>query len=80
MTYAFAEYHDGSYGFWAAGKAGWFEIRDPISACQSSYDMMKEAASMFYLMADKLRRTRRDSKKEVRYYARWMFRQVNLLS
>lgn len=27
MTYAFAEYDDGTHGFWAAGLAGWFEYR-----------------------------------------------------
>lgn len=58
-TYAFAEFEDGSYGFWAAGKAGWFEIKDPAAAFQPTFDMMIEAASMFYMLADKLKRARK---------------------
>ncbi|CAF9943401.1 MAG: hypothetical protein ALECFALPRED_000294 [Alectoria fallacina] len=55
-TYAFAEYEDGSYGFWAAGKAGWFEIQSPAASFEQTYSLMNEAASMFYMLADKLRR------------------------
>lgn len=79
-TYAFAEFDDGSYGFWAAGKAGWFEIKDPVPAFQRTYDMMNEAASMFYLLADKLRRSRKPQAKltckKVDRYAKQVFRDV----
>lgn len=80
VAYAFAEFHDGSFGFWAAGKAGWFEIKEPVAACQLSYNMMKEAASMFYLLADKLRNSRflheRLSYKQMDNYAMKTFRKV----
>jgi hypothetical protein len=58
--YAFAEYDDGTFGFWAAGKAGWFEITDALGLYQQTLAEMNEAASMFYIMADKTRRGRRD--------------------
>lgn len=79
-TYAFAEFYDGSYGFWAAGKAGWFELKDPSNAFQRTYNMMNEAASMFYMLADKMRRSRKvhlnQSKKKLERYAKLIFRDV----
>lgn len=84
VAYAFAEYQDGSYGFWAAGKAGWFEIKEPVKACQQSYSMMKEAASMFYLLADKLRNARKShhnlTMKAIETYSKKVFREVHHLS
>lgn len=84
VAYAFAEFQDGSYGFWAAGKAGWFEVKEPVSACQESYNMMKEAASMFYHLADKLRKARKNghnlSRKSVENYANNIFREVHHLT
>lgn len=83
VFYAFAEYQDGSYGFWAAGKAGWFEIKEPVAAFQRSYNMMKEAASMFYLLADKLRRVHKGMPKptvrKLNEYAKHIFREVSYL-
>lgn len=80
VTYAFAEFDDGSHGFWAAGKAGWFEIHDPTVAFQHIFDMMNEAASIFYFMVDKLRRARKTNYtvKFVDQYAIKMFKEVSL--
>lgn len=84
VAYAFAEFQDGSYGFWAAGKAGWFEIKEPVAACRESYNMMKEAASMFYHLADKLRRARKNGYnhnwKWIENYSNNVFREVHHLS
>ena len=79
-TYAFAEYEDGSYGFWAAGKAGWFEIQSPASSFKDTYILMNEAASMFYMLADKLRRAIKKrpklNMKELDKYTRILFKEV----
>lgn len=78
-TYAFAEYEDGSYGFWAAGKAGWFEIQSPASSFKETYTLMNEAASMFYMLADKLRRAIKKrpklNVKELDKYTRILFKE-----
>ncbi|KAI4214104.1 MAG: hypothetical protein LQ351_003189 [Letrouitia transgressa] len=58
-TYAFAEYNDGTYGFWAAGQAGWFEVDEPIPQYKHIFTQMTEAASMFYSLADCQRKSRR---------------------
>ena len=83
ITYAFAEYHDGTYGFWAAGKAGWFELKDPAPAYKDTFAGMNEAASMFYMLADKLRRAyktnARLSTKALDRYANAIFRDVCML-
>lgn len=79
-TYAFAEFKDGSYGFWAAGKAGWFEIKDPLVTFQRTFDLMNEAASMFYMLVDKSKKaSKRQSNYTARYidnYAKYMFKHV----
>ena len=79
-TYAFAEYEDGSYGFWAAGNAGWFEIQSSASSFKETYSSMNEAASMFYMLADKLRRAIKKrpklSAKELDKYTRVLFKEV----
>ena len=79
-TYAFAEYEDGSYGFWAAGKAGWFEIQSPASSFKETYSSMNEAASMFYMLADKLRRAIKKRPKlnarDLDKYIRVLFKEV----
>ena len=79
-TYAFAEYEDGSYGFWAAGKAGWFQIQSPASSFKETYALMNEAASMFYMLADKLRRAIKKRPKlnagELDKYTRVLFKEV----
>ncbi|KAL8830734.1 MAG: hypothetical protein Q9191_001264 [Dirinaria sp. TL-2023a] len=77
-TYAFAEYNDGTYGFWAAGKAGWFELKDPAPAYKDAFAGMNEAASMFYMLADKLRRSHKThmrlSNKALERYANSIFK------
>ena len=80
-TYAFAEYDDGTYGFWAAGKAGWFELKDPVPLFRTTFEGMNEAASMFYMLADKLRRAHKTnpklSVKGLERYANNVFRDVS---
>ena len=80
MTYAFAEYNDGTYGFWAAGKAGWFEIQSASNAYHDTYEKMIQAASMFYMLADKLKRSRnrnpKISRKRTDQYADQIFQDV----
>lgn len=75
-TYAFAEYEDGTYGFWAAGKAGWFELKDPAPTYKTAFGKMNEAASMFYMVADKLRRA---YKANARLSAKALDRYVNAI-
>ena len=54
--YAFAEYLDGTYGFWAAGKAGWFEFDSFATSYRSIHECMNEASSLFYMLADRVKR------------------------
>ena len=79
-TYAFAEYQDGSYGFWAAGQAGWFEFDSSASAYRSIHHQMSEATSLLYFLADKLRRTAKQKPKlipkEHNKYVMRLFRDV----
>ncbi|KAI4163467.1 MAG: hypothetical protein LQ342_002974 [Letrouitia transgressa] len=79
-TYAFAEYNDGSYGFWAAGQAGWFEVDEPIPQYRHIYNQMTEAASMFYSLADCQRKSRRKnvsmSTEELNQYVEKAFKEV----
>lgn len=79
-TYAFAEYDDGTCGFWAAGKAGWFEIQSPHASYKATYDKMNEAASIFYMLADKMRRAHKMypklSNKALNKYAGSVFQDV----
>ena len=80
-TYSFAEYNDGTFGFWAAGKAGWFEIQSPVGSFKITHAKMNEAAAIFYLLADRLRhagskRTRNLDVKERNKYAKKVFQAV----
>lgn len=52
-AYAHAQYNDGTSGFWAAGKAGWFEVKDPVKVYEGTFEDMIEATNMFYFLADK---------------------------
>ena len=56
--YAFAEYLDGTYGFWAAGKAGWFEFDSFAPSYQSIHDCMNEASSLIYMLADRTKKAK----------------------
>ena len=79
-TYSFSQFEDGSLGFWAGGKAGWFEVKDPAKAFKEIYEGMKEATSMFYFLADKYRNSRKNmanaSLKMIDRYAKLMFSAV----
>jgi hypothetical protein len=55
VLYAFAEYMDGTYGFWAAGKCGWFEFDSVASSYRSIHSQMSEATSWIYVLADKIK-------------------------
>ena len=63
--YSFAQYEDGSYGFWAEGKAGWFELKTAISSYRHTFDKMSEATDMFYHMSDKWGNTKRKRKTNI---------------
>lgn len=58
-TYSFAEYGDGTYGFWAAGEAGWFELEEMVPQYKPIIDEMNVATSMLYFVADRMRRSRK---------------------
>jgi hypothetical protein len=52
-SYSFSQYEDGTFGFWAAGKAGWYEIRTAADNYAPFYQSMEESTSMFYFLADR---------------------------
>ena len=58
-TYSFSQFEDGTFGFWAGGQAGWFEIASASRAYQNIYQEMNEATGMFYFLADKYKKTRK---------------------
>ena len=49
--YSFSQFEDASFGFWGAGRAGWFLIR-PAESYRKVYAAMEEAVAMFYFLAD----------------------------
>lgn len=83
VTYSFSQFEDGTFGFWAAGEAGWFEIRNPNKAYRKLFEGMKEATGMFYYLADKYRNTRKNfsnaSVKACEKYVKLWFHDVGLL-
>ncbi len=78
--FAYADNDDGTYGFWAAGKAGWFEIESTALSYGSLYEEMAVAASMLYMFADKCRRANKNksnlTNKEVNKYMKRIFSDV----
>ena len=60
--FSFAQYEDGSCGFWAEGNAGWFEIKNPNPTYRHVYEQMEEAAAMFYMLSDKWTNGRKTQK------------------
>jgi hypothetical protein len=58
VTYSFSLYEDDSLGFWAAGKAGWYEIGTPAKGYADILEDMKEATAMWYYLADKFKKSR----------------------
>ena len=58
-TYSFSQWEDGTFGFWAGGKAGWYEIAEPAKEYQKVFEEMNEAIGMFYFATDKFRKSRK---------------------
>jgi hypothetical protein len=56
--YSFSENEDGTLGFWAAGRAGWYELRTPAKGYANIFRGMEEATGIFYYLADKYRNSR----------------------
>ena len=79
-TYSFSVFEDGTFGFWAAGKAGWFEIKSMAKGYRKIFQDMKEATGMFYHLADKYRNCRttmsKQSARKLEIHVRIQFREV----
>ncbi|KAL8852368.1 MAG: hypothetical protein Q9221_002752 [Calogaya cf. arnoldii] len=59
--WAFSEAEpDRTICLWASGKAGWYELHDPVPQYQDIFNGMNEAVSMLYHLADKYRRSRKN--------------------
>ena len=52
VMYSFSQFEDGTFGFWGAGRAGWYRIRSSMSY-YAMFAGMEEAVAMFYFLADK---------------------------
>ena len=61
--YSYGKYEDGSLAFWAAGEAGWFELRTVANAYKPVYAEMMEAAEMLYFLIGRTQRQRKDFRK-----------------
>ncbi|KAI4086296.1 MAG: hypothetical protein LQ344_007665 [Seirophora lacunosa] len=76
--WAFSQEADNSVCLWASGKAGWFELHDPVPQYRDFFEGMNEAVSMLYYLADKWRRSRKShlcvKDKELEKYVRCVFR------
>ncbi|KAL8951875.1 MAG: hypothetical protein Q9222_002181 [Ikaeria aurantiellina] len=79
--WAFSEESDRSVSLWAAGKAGWFELHDPVPQYRTIFERMNEAVSMLYHLADKLKRSRKSylgmNAKELDRHVKSAFGDVN---
>lgn len=60
-TFSYGQYGDGSTAIWAAGKAGWFEIR-PAKTYQAIYYEMVDAIKTLYFIADAYKTPRKQGK------------------
>lgn len=58
VTYSFSQYNDGTFGVWAAGRAGWYELKSAARSYKVPFEEMQEATGMFYYVADKYRKRR----------------------
>lgn len=80
--WAFSQEADNSVCLWASGKAGWFELHDPVPQYRDFFEGMNEAVSMLYYLADKWRRSRKShlcvKDKELEKYVRCVFRDVSV--
>lgn len=63
-TYSFSQFDDGTYGFWAAGRAGWFELKSAAPSYQPVFKGMSEATGMFYYLADNYKSVKKQLRKE----------------
>ncbi|KAI9816846.1 MAG: hypothetical protein M1827_001491 [Pycnora praestabilis] len=54
--FAYGQYEDGEVGIWAAGRAGWFEVK-PSRKYKRIYNDMVEAIDLLYFLADTYRKT-----------------------
>nr|POE85092.1 hypothetical protein CFP56_68661 [Quercus suber] len=57
MRNAFGEYDDGTFGLWAAGETGWYDIRG-ADEYKSMMEFMREDIRTFYFIADAYREPR----------------------
>ncbi|KAL8656085.1 MAG: hypothetical protein Q9210_000470 [Variospora velana] len=77
--WAFSQEADKSVSLWASGKAGWFELHDPVPQYRDVFEGMNEAVSMLYYLADKWRRSRKGHScvkvKELERYVVSVFRE-----
>lgn len=60
-TFSYGQYGDGTTAIWAAGKAGWFEIR-PARSYQPIYYEMLDAIKTLYFIADSYKTPRKKGK------------------
>ncbi|KAI9820968.1 MAG: hypothetical protein M1832_003440 [Thelocarpon impressellum] len=60
--FAHGSYEDGSIGLWAAGNAGWYEIR-PADEYREIYDGMGQAVRLLHCLEDKYSRSRKRGRK-----------------
>ena len=59
--FAYGQYDTGEIAFWAAGDAGWFEIK-PAKAYKAILKDMTEVIGMLYFVADLWRETQMGKK------------------
>lgn len=50
-SFSYGQYDSGEVSFWAAGKAGWLEIK-PVRPYKDIYNDMTEAINILYFAAD----------------------------
>ena len=81
VTYSFSQYNDKSFGVWAAGRAGWYELKVPSRSYRNIYKEMEEAIGMFYYLADKFRDDlvlySKASSKALDSHVRYLFKEVS---
>lgn len=63
-TYSYGQYENGDIGFWAAGKAGWHQIK-PARSYRAVFNEMIEGVRTLYFLADAYRQPRRRGKGKI---------------
>ena len=78
--YSFSQFEDGTFGFWAGGKAGWFELIEPTRSFRQLFEDMNEATHMLYFLVDKSKNSRKSFSKatarDVAHHTRQLFNVV----